>query len=575
MLKKLWPYTKPYRWQMFSSPIMMILEVVTDIVVPLLMAQIVNIGIHNHDLNFVVKTGALMVAAAVCGGIFGTFSSYLGSTAGYGIACELRKDLYRHIQEYSFQNIDHMSAPSLITRLTTDVETVGMVVMMSLRMAIRTPFLMVFALIAAIGINAQLALVFLIAIPVIVVVLSISLRKAFPLFRSLQARVDAVNAVVQEQLAGIRVIKSFHRNKKAEADFAKYNDNLRDVAVKGIRIVVTIMPVMSAMIYLCIIAVMWFGGQQVMTGGMRPGDLIAFLTYIIQIMISLVMLSMYIINLTRGVTSLRRIFEAIDLKSEMQEAQTPVQALADGSVRFEHVTFKYPGYRDPILDDISFCVKSGEMLGIIGPTGSSKSTLVQMIPRLYDTDEGAIYVGGKDVRDYDMTRLRAGIGVVLQKNTLVSGTIRSNMLWGNEGACDEEIIEALKLSQAWEFVSQYKDGLDHPVEQGGSNFSGGQKQRLTIARALVKKPQIMILDDSTSAVDTTTDAKIRQGLAKSLPGVTVILVAQRISSIQNADQILVLNSGAVEALGTHEEVLQKSPIYREIYEAQQEGGLEE
>lgn len=572
MLKKLWPYIRPYRWSALFSPIMMILEVLTDIAIPLLMAQIVNVGIPNKDGAFVVQMGLMMIALAVFGGVMGTWSSHLGAAAGYGTACELRKREYRAIQEYSFNNIDTMSAPSLITRLTTDAETVGMVVMMSLRMAIRAPFLMVFALIAAIGINGRLALVFAVAVPLIIVMTFVILKKALPLFTAMQKKVDGLNAIVQEQLIGIRVIKSFNRSETAHEDFAKRNVDLRDTAIRGLMIIVSVMPFMTAVVYSCIIAVLWFGGAEILAGTMLPGDLIAFITYISQIMISLMMMSMYAMNLTRGLTSLRRIFEVIDLKSEILQPEEPAAEVSDGSIEFRDVEFKYPGYRDNILDRISFRAPSGSTLGIIGPTGSAKSTLVQMIPRLYDVDAGSVLVGGRDVREYDTRTLRGEIGFVLQKNTLVSGTIRSNMQWGDETATDEEIIRALKLSQAWEFVSKYEDGLDHRVEQNGSNFSGGQKQRLTIARALIKRPKILIFDDSTSAVDTTTDAKIRHALRTELPGITLVIIAQRISSISDADNILVLDDGRVETAGTHEELIESSPIYREIYEAQ-EGGM--
>nr|WP_072514954.1 ABC transporter ATP-binding protein [Ndongobacter massiliensis] len=571
MVRKLLPYIKKYRREAVLSPLLMILEVCSDILIPLLIARLINTAIPERDMQQVVFLGSCMIGAALFGGLCGTWSSHLGATAGYGTAAELRKAGYRALQGYSFNNIDEISIPSLITRLTTDCETVGMVVMMSLRMAIRAPFLLLFAVLVAISIDAQLAMLFAIAIPAIALGVGLLLRKAMPRFTKLQEKVDHVNAIVQEQLIGIRVLKAFNRQEYSQEQFSEENKSLRSTAMSAIRLAVFAMPFLMLVSFSCVIAILWLGGQKIMAGTMQTGDLVAFITYVFQIMNALLMISVYVMSLTRGLASLKRIFEAIDVQSELVDPEDPVRTVPSGDIVFDDVCFKYPGYRDNILEHIDLHFPAGSHIGIIGSTGSSKSTLVQMIPRLYDVQCGSLRVGGVDVRSYDRAALREQIGFVLQKNTLVTGTIRSNMQWGRAAASDEEIIRALKQAQAWEFVSRYSDGLSHIVEQGGANFSGGQRQRLTIARALIKKPKILILDDSTSAVDMTTDAKLRRTFREEFPGVTILTIAQRIASIKDADQIVVLDSGAVESTGTHEELLQRSPIYREIYESQERG----
>ena len=411
----------------------------------------------------------------------------------------------------------------------------------------------------------------MVAIPVTALVLVVIMVKARPLFRKMQSCVDRVNAVIQENLTGIRVVKSFNRQEFEEKKFKERNDDLRDTALKAISLVILLMPALNLIIYSTIIAVLWFGGMQVTAGTMGSGELISFITYITQILMSLMMMSFFFMQFVRASASVSRIMEVLNTESEIKEVKNPVKELKDGSVIFKNVYFRYPGSKECVLKDINFSIKTGEVLGIIGSTGSSKSTLVQLIPRLYDVTEGAVIVGGYDVRDYELKALRDQVAFVLQKNTLFSGTIRDNMRWGNEKATDEEIIQALKRAQAWEFVSRYEDGLDHWVEQGGSNFSGGQKQRLTIARALLKSPKIIILDDSTSAVDMATDARIQQAFKEELKDVTTIIIAQRISSIQHADWIIVMNEGRIESMGKHEELLEISPVYREIYETQQRG----
>ncbi|MDI9473290.1 MAG: ABC transporter ATP-binding protein, partial [Bacillota bacterium] len=536
-----------------------------------LMSRIVDVGIVSQDINFIVNTGMLMVGAALLAMFFGVSSSFFGANAGFGFASEIRQKVFEKVQSFSFANLDSFTVSSLITRLTTDCNTIGQVTMMSLRMAIRAPFMMIFALFMAFKVNASLARVFLISLPLLAVVIIYILTKAKPLFLKQQANIDRVNGVIQENLTNIRVVKSFNRQPFEEVKFKERNDNLMNTALKAISYVILMMPAFNLIVYGTIIAVLWFGGKQIMVGSISGGVIISFVTYITQVLMSLLMISMYFLNLLRGLASASRVVEVLETDSEIKEQENPVREIKDGSVVFENVNFVYPGSTEPTLTDINFTIRSGETVGVVGSTGSSKTTLVQLIPRLYDVTSGSVKVGGVDVREYDLKLLRDKVAFVLQKNTLFSGTIRSNMQWGSENASDEEIIEALKHAQAWEFVSRYEDGLDHIVEQNGDNFSGGQKQRLTIARALLKAPKIIILDDSTSAVDMTTDAKLQKAFKTELSGVTTIIIAQRISSIQHADRIIVMHEGRIESMGTHEELIEKSPIYREIYESQQKG----
>ncbi|HNZ82791.1 MAG TPA: ABC transporter ATP-binding protein [Sedimentibacter sp.] len=570
-MKKLLPLMKKYMKYAVLCPILMVLEVAADIAIPYLMSRIVDVGIANQDIKYVIQIGLIMIIAAFLGMTFGVMSSHYGAKAGFGFASEVRMKAYKKIQGFSFANLDKFTVASLITRLTNDCNTLGQVTMMSLRMAVRAPFMMIFALLMAMNINASLASVFMVSIPVLVLAIIIILTKARPLFLKMQTRVDRVNAIIRENLTAIRVVKSFNRQSHEEKRFKERNDSLMDTALKAITLIIFLMPVLNIIIYSTIIAVLWFGGRQVVAGSMGSGELISFITYITQILMSFMMMSMFFMQLLRASASVTRIVEILDTESEIKEVENPVKELTDGSVSFKDVCFCYPGSTEKTLKNINFHINSGEVLGIIGSTGSSKSTLVQLIPRLYDTMEGSVVVGGRDVKDYDIKSLRDHVAFVLQNNTLFSGSIRENMKWGNENAEDEEIIKALKLAQAWEFVSAYKDGLDHRIEQGGDNFSGGQKQRLTIARALLKSPRIVILDDSTSAVDMATDAKIQRVFKNELSDVTTIIIAQRVSSIQHADRVLVMNEGEIESLGRHEDLLVSSPVYREIYESQQKG----
>lgn len=574
MIKKLIPYTKNVRWQVILTPLLMILEVIGDIVIPMMMVNLVDKGIALNNRSYILQQSLLMIAVAFISMGFGVLSSRLGATAGYGIAGNLRKAAYEAVQKYSYQNIDTISVPSLITRLTADIDTVGMVAMMSLRMAFRFPFLLIFALIFSFRIHAGLALIFVVMLPTSAFFIFLVFRKAIPVFLKIRERIDGLNGMIQEQLAGIHIITAFGRQKYASRRFEKPNRALLNTELKGVHLISYLNPLSSTLLYLTLLFVLYQGGLLIYQGAMMPGTIIGFTTYVFQVMMAVMMISMYLVNFSFAYTSLHRIFEVIDTTSELEEKDNPCHALADGSVRFSHVSFRYPDYNEDTLQDIDFFLPAGAHMGIIGPTGSSKSTLIKLIARLYDVKDGAVYVGGRNVKDYSLHALREDIGIVLQKNTLISGTIRSNLQWGRADATDEEMKAALQKAQAWDFVSRYPDLLDHPVEQNGANFSGGQKQRLTIARALIKQPKILILDDSTSALDMATDAKFRRVLQEELQGITVIIVAQRIASIRGCDQILVLDNGHMDALGTHDALLHTSAIYKDIVESQ-EGGLSE
>lgn len=570
-MKKLLSYMEKYKVYAILTPILMMLEVMTDIFIPYLMAQIVDKGIANHDINYVVKTGLLMVFIALLGMMFGVISAHFGAKAGHGFAAEVRLETFKRVQDFSFENLDDFSVASLITRLTNDINTLGQVTMMSLRMGVRAPFMMVAALVMAININASLATVFAVTIPLTVILMGLVLKRARPLFTKIQRQVDRLNAVIKENLTAIGVVKSFNREDFEEKRFGVANDDLRDTALSAVSIIAFLMPMLNLLIYGTIIAVLWFGGNQVAASTLGSGELISFVTYIMQVMMSLMMLSMFFMQLMRGVASKDRILEVWNTSSKLVEIDEPLETLNDGSVEYKNVSFSYAGSEEDVLKNINLKIESGETIGIIGSTGSSKSTLVQLIPRLYDVSEGELIVGGNNVKDYSLTALRDQVGFVLQKNTLFSGTIRENMQWGDENASDEDIIVALKQASAWDFVQEEDGVLDAIVEESGDNFSGGQKQRLSIARALLKRPKVIILDDSTSAVDMATDAKIQKTFKEDLAGVTTIIIGQRISSIKHSDRILVLHEGEIESVGTHDELLAKSEIYREINDSQEKG----
>ena len=573
MIKTLLPYAKKYKWFAIFTPICIVCEVLLETRIPLLMSNIVDVGIPDQNIAYVVKMGLTMVAMALCSLLFGVLASAFGARAGMGFAAELRQAMFNRIQDYSFANIDKFSTASLVTRLTTDVNRVQMAFMMSLRMLFRAPFMMVLATFMAFRINNRLVFIFLVALPILAVAIGIIASKAFPRFQAMMKRFDTMNAIVQENLMAIRVIKAYVRGDHEIERFDEALDDLQDYSIKAEKLMAFGGPIMQITMYSCIIAILWFGGQQIIVGTMQTGDLIAFISYVTQILSSLMMIAMIFISLVMARASIQRVTDVLQEKIDIDDsAADPSLQVEDGSIVFEDVSFSY--HKDPnntVLDHINLNIRPGETVGIIGGTGSSKSTLVQLIPRLYDSLSGRILVGGHDVRDYKLETLRSAVGMVLQKNVLFSGSINSNLRWGDADASVEEIRGAAQAAQADDFILSFPQGYETDLGQGGVNVSGGQKQRLCIARALLKKPKILILDDSTSAVDTATDAKIRQAFREQLQDTTTLIVAQRISSVSEADKIIVMDDGHINGVGTHEELLQSNAIYREVYESQQEG----
>ena len=582
MMKKLWPHARPYAGWIAAGVVCSASEAIFELLIPLVMSDIVDVGIATGDQTYIMKKGLLMVVMALISLSFGLGGAVCSSVAGQGFGANLRRAEYDHIQEYAFSNIEKFSTASLVTRLTNDVNNMQMTLMMGMRLLVRAPVMLIAALFLSIRISYQLSNVFLVALPLLIIMVVVILTRVSPLFRSLQEKTDALNLVVQENLTGIRVVKSFVREDHEEEKFAKRNSALKATSEKAFGTVVINMPIMMLIIYGTIIAVMWFGGKMVYAGTLEAGKLITFFTYITQIMMSLMMVSMIFMMLTRSVACARRIVEVLDETPAITDdgAETDVDAegretpaaVADGSIDFDHVSFKYdPESPEWILNDITLHIRSGQTVGILGGTGSAKTTLVSLIPRLYEATEGTVRVGGRPVKAYTMEHLRDAVSVVLQKNTLFSGTIRENLLWGDPHATEEELWAACRAACADEFLERMPDGLDTDLGQGGVNVSGGQKQRLCIARAILKKPWVLILDDSTSAVDTATDAKIRQAFANELKDTTKIIIAQRVTSICEADLILVMDGGRVVAQGTHEELMENCEIYRDVYQSQQEG----
>ena len=582
MMKKLWPHARPYAGWIAAGVVCSASEAIFELLIPLVMSDIVDVGIATGDQTYIMKKGLLMVVMALISLSFGLGGAVCSSVAGQGFGANLRRAEYDHIQEYAFSNIEKFSTASLVTRLTNDVNNMQMTLMMGMRLLVRAPVMLISALFLSIRISYQLSNVFLVALPLLIIMVVVILTRVSPLFRSLQEKTDALNLVVQENLTGIRVVKSFVREDHEEEKFAKRNSALKATSEKAFGTVVINMPIMMLIIYGTIIAVMWFGGKMVYAGTLEAGKLITFFTYITQIMMSLMMVSMIFMMLTRSVACAKRIVEVLDETPAItnDEAETDVDAdgretpaaVADGSIDFDHVSFKYdPESPEWILNDITLHIRSGQTVGILGGTGSAKTTLVSLIPRLYEATEGTVRVGGRPVKAYTMEHLRDAVSVVLQKNTLFSGTIRENLLWGDPHASEEELWAACRAACADEFLERMPDGLDTDLGQGGVNVSGGQKQRLCIARAILKKPRVLILDDSTSAVDTATDAKIRQAFAHELKDTTKIIIAQRVTSICEADLILVMDGGRVVAQGTHEELMENCEIYRDVYQSQQEG----
>ena len=573
MIKKLASHLGEYRRAAILTPMFSALEAVMDILLPTIMAFIIDLGIEKGDMNAIVKYGLLTFAVAAIALLLGVLAGRYAAEASTGFAGNLRDAMYENIQHYSFSNIDKFSTAGLVTRMTTDVTNLQNAFQMMERMCVRAPVHLVFALIMAFGIGGPLALIFVVAIAFLLAVLASIMVPTFKIFDRVFKNYDNLNSSVQENVSAIRVVKSFVREGFENEKYTKACEGLYQQFVNAESRLSFNGPAMLTAIYGCNIALSWFGAKYILHGALTTGQLNALFGYIMNILMALMMLSMAFVMISMSAASAKRIVEVLDETTDLPPAKAPVQEVKDGSIRFDHVTFKYKhGSGQPVLNDITFDIKPGETLGIIGGTGSAKSSLVQLIPRLYDAETGIVSVGGVDVRDYDLDVLRHEVSMVLQKNVLFSGTILDNLRWGNENASEEECIRVAKLACADEFIERFPDKYNTWIEQGGSNVSGGQKQRLTIARALLRKPKVLILDDSTSAVDTATDAKIRKAFREEIPGTTKIIIAQRISSVQDADRILVLDNGQINGLGTHEELLKNNAIYQEVYSSQTQGG---
>ena len=573
MIKKLASHLGEYKRAAILTPMFSALEAVMDILLPTIMAFIIDLGIEKGDMNAIVKYGLLTFAVAAIALLLGILAGKYAAEASTGFAGNLRDAMYENIQHYSFSNIDKFSTAGLVTRMTTDVTNLQNAFQMMERMCVRAPVHLVFALIMAFSIGGPLALIFVVAVAFLLAVLASIMVPTFKIFDRVFKNYDNLNSSVQENVSAIRVVKSFVREGFENEKYTKACEGLYQQFVNAESRLSFNSPAMLTAIYGCNIALSWFGAKYILHGALTTGQLNALFGYIMNILMALMMLSMAFVMISMSAASAKRIVEVLDETTDLPPAKAPVQEVKDGSIRFDHVTFKYKhGSGQPVLNDITFDIKPGETLGIIGGTGSAKSSLVQLIPRLYDAETGTVSVGGVDVRDYNLDVLRHEVSMVLQKNVLFSGTILDNLRWGSENASEEECIRVAKLACADEFIERFPDKYNTWIEQGGSNVSGGQKQRLTIARALLRKPKVLILDDSTSAVDTATDAKIRKAFREEIPGTTKIIIAQRISSVQDADRILVLDNGQINGLGTHEELLKNNAIYQEVYNSQTQGG---
>ena len=578
MIKKLAKYIKQYKKDSILTPFFVILEVIMEVVIPYLMAKIIDVGIENSDLNYIIKMGIFLIVSALLSLVFGMLSGRFAAKASSGFAKNLRQGMFYNIQNFSFTNIDKFSTSSLVTRLTTDVTNVQMAFQMIIRILVRAPIMLIFALAMSFSINANLAWIFLATMPPLAVVLYIITKKAHPNFEKVFKKYDSLNRVVGENLNAIRVVKAYNREEHEQEKFGKVNDEVYNYFMKAEKIVAFNSPAMQLAIYASVLLLSWLGAKNIVGGSMQTGELSSLITYAWQILSSLMMLSFVFVMVIIAQSSAERIIEVLEEKSTITNKENPVKEVKDGSISFENVSFKFDDGKNEDelpLENINIDIKSGETIGIIGGTGSSKSTFVNLIPRLYDVTNGSIKVGGVDVRDYDLESLRNEVAVVLQKNVLFSGTISENLRWGNENASDEELVRVCKLAQADQFIQEFPDKYETVLDQGGTNVSGGQKQRICIARALLKKPKILVLDDSTSAVDTKTDALIRKAFREEIPNTTKIIIAQRITSVEDADRIIVLEDGKINGVGTSEELLKTNKIYREVYESQKKGEEDE
>ncbi len=573
MIRKLTAHIGEFKRDTCLAPVSVILEVILEVLLPVLMASVIDRGVEAGDMNYVIQMGVVMLIVAMLSLLAGTMSGVFAARASMGFGRNLRKAMYDNIQNFSFRNIDHFSTAGLVTRMTTDVTNVQNAFQMIIRMFVRAPIMMISALFMCVSISPRLSLIFLAALVFLGCMMAFIISRAFPIFDEMFKGYDRLNASVQENLTGIRVVKAYVREDYEKEKFHGATKNLKDLSVHAERLVVMNQPVMQFTVYTCIMLVSWFGAKLIVVDKtMTTGQLMSLFTYTMQILMSLMMISMIFVMTIMARSSAERIVEVLDEESSLQDPKHSLCQVEDGSIRFDHVNFSYSDDLDKcVLRDVNLEIHAGETIGIIGGTGSSKSTLVQLIPRLYDVLEGSVTVGGRDVREYQLETLRNAVSMVLQKNVLFSGTILENLRWGNKEATEEECRHACELAQAHEFIEKMPDGYETYIEQGGTNVSGGQKQRLCIARALLKKPKILILDDSTSAVDTKTDSLIRKAFAEEIPDTTKLIIAQRISSVQDADRILVLDQGAVVGFGTHEELLRDNEIYRDIYELQQKG----
>ena len=573
MLKTLGAQIKEYKWASIATPVFMLLEVAVDTIIPLLMASIIDNGVNMGDTRHIYIMGVWMIVAALFGLLTGCLGAKYGAKAAMGFGKNLRAAMFRNIQTFSFANIDRFSSASLVTRMTTDVTNIQNAYMMLLRMAMRAPASIICAMAMSFFISPRLATIYLIAVIVLGALLLFISKAAMKYFDRAFKRYDDLNESVQENVSAIRVVKAYVREDYEKKRFSKAAQNIYDVFVKAESLVVYNSPLMQFTVYACILLISWLGAHMVVSSTLTTGDLMALLTYCMNILMNLMMLSMVFVMISLSLASARRLSEVLNEQSTLHNPKEPLYDVPDGSISFKHVTFRYSDTAEtPVLSDINLDIKSGETIGIIGGTGSSKSSLVNLISRLYDTDTGSVIVGGHDVREYDMDTLRNKVAVVLQQNVLFSGTILENLRWGDKNATPDECIEACKMACADDFIESFPDKYNTYIEQGGTNVSGGQKQRLCIARALLKKPRILILDDSTSAVDTATDSKIRAALAKTIPGTTKLIIAQRISSVMDADRIIVMNDGKVDGFDTHENLLKNNEIYRDVYDSQTNGG---